>query len=334
MDQLIAEELVCTVMKKSKSILTTRITACLSSITFFDTSSITEKTSNHEYETVMPLNHNRTVRNRREISFFLEMCASALLILISFAMCPSATSLPTPSLHTTGTHGPGTYGPGCLYQGTFYPPGEIDRGTDGMSWCYGTVCHESGSVYVWDNFNCGTTPLPTKLPSTTLPPATTLAPASHATTLPQKTPSPSTPPGCFHNGKLHAPGKILQVPEGNRTWCYRAVCNESGNVFHWRNYDYCRTTPLPTTGVLPTPTGCYFKGTVYPPGEIERGNDGQGWCYGTYCNDNHEIAVWDNFECWSTTAYSTNGSKVDCGLPMHFYAIVLFCIMYTLIGVI
>ena len=67
------------------------------------------------------------------------------------------------------------------------------------------------------------------------------------------------------------------------------------------------TTPL-TTLSPPTTTprplhGCEYEGQFYSPGEkFGEGNDGQGWCYGSYCTEDGYIVVWDNFNCHSTSS--------------------------------
>ena len=124
--------------------------------------------------------------------------------------------------------------------------------------------------------------------------------SASATSLPPKTAIPTTTPvGCTYEGQFYPPGEIYADPNG----CYGVVCDPSGFVYYWDNF-YCgSTTPLPTT-VPPTttpPRGCYYNGQFYPPGEIENGSDGQGWCYGTYCTDDYHVVSWDNFNCGPTT---------------------------------
>ena len=121
--------------------------------------------------------------------------------------------------------------------------------------------------------------------------------SSSATSLRAKIVLPTTiPAGCFYQGDFYPPGEVKSDPNG----CYGVVCDPSGYVYYWDNF-YCGSTTLPTTVAPTTPPGCYYNGQFYPPGEIESGNDGQGWCYGTYCTDDYHVISWDNFSCRPTT---------------------------------
>ena len=125
----------------------------------------------------------------------------------------------------------------------------------------------------------------TCLPPTTVPP----------TTVPPTTVPPQV--GCSYEGKFYPTGNIHSDPDG----CYGMVCDSSGYVYHWDNSLCKSTTPLPTTVPPTTPPGCNYHGQYYPPGEIQNGSDGQGWCYRTYCTDDYHVVSWDYFNCESTS---------------------------------
>ena len=120
-----------------------------------------------------------------------------------------------------------------------------------------------------------------------------------ASGVPVTNPPTTTPVGCSYQGQFYPPGEISSDPNG----CYGVVCDSSGYVYTWDNFNcLSTTTPMPTTVPPTTPPGCYYNGEYYPPGEIESGSDGQGWCYGTYCTDDYQLVAWDNFSCLSTTS--------------------------------
>ena len=120
---------------------------------------------------------------------------------------PSATPSPSPTPTTT----PAPLG--CLQNGVWYPAGsEISRGSDGESWCFGVYCTHDGSLQLWDDFNCKTSP-PTTLP-------------------------PTTPPtGCYYEGKWHPTG-IFEGTDA-RGCRYGAQCGLNGQVTRWEEFD-CR----------------------------------------------------------------------------------------------
>ncbi len=243
----------------------------------------------------------------------LEMYFFGVLIFISVVISASARYIYLPKRSRPV---------GCNYGGHIYPPGDIYTDHDG---CYGIVCDPRGRVYYiyWDNFYCGqsTSQPPTTVPSaTSTPPPTTTAPPYPSTTPPTTTIPPTQPPrGCSYNGKLYPPGEIENGNDG-QGWCYGTYCSEDYKVLHWDNFHcgpsttilpltttppYPSTTP-PTTTVLSTPSGpppgmCSYNGKLYPPGEIENGNDGQGWCFGTYCSEDYKVLHWDNFHCGPST---------------------------------
>ena len=111
--------------------------------------------------------------------------------------------------------------PGCRYNNRFYPPNsEIESGEDrARNWCFGTICNEHGQVIQWDEFNC----FPTTTPPTT------------------------RPPGCFHHGHFYPPGKISEGEDRGSNWCWGYICDVSGHVLTWDNFNcFPTTTPPPT----------------------------------------------------------------------------------------
>lgn len=146
---------------------------------------------------------------------------TVLLLIICSVIFTSAIPLPTTSVLPTTRAG-------CLYNGQFYPPGEIEQGSDGHGWCYGAVCDVTGYVFYWDNFNCVSTPLPTTI-------------------------LPTTPPGCFYNGQFYPPGEISSGNDG-QGWCYGAYCTNYYQVIHWDNFNCISTTTLPPTTIPFHPT--------------------------------------------------------------------------------
>lgn len=183
---------------------------------------------------------------------------------------------------------------GCYYEEKWYMPGqEINRGFDGISWCYGAVCDQSGQVVHWDDWKCGTT--------TTQPPTTIPAP----TTVPNTTPPPRY--GCFYEGSLYVPGQEVSRGFDGKGWCYVKICDQSGQVLNFK----CPTTtrpqkmsdkptvlPFTSPRTRPQPRGCYHRGLWYTPKsvilEISNGN---GWCYGRRCTEDGQVVLWDDFTC-------------------------------------
>ena len=131
---------------------------------------------------------------------------------------------------------------------------------------------------------------------------------------------PTTVPGCLYKGRFYPPGEIEQGSDhSDGNWCYGTVCDSSGYVWHWDNFDCGPSTPLPTTNPTPPP-GCFYNGKFYPPGDIDSGDNGHGWCYGTYCTDDYQVISWDNFNCGttSTTPLPTTTPPYPTSFPPTF----------------
>ena len=194
----------------------------------------------------------------------------------------------------------------CLYESKCYADGEeISRGYDGSTWCSGMVCL-NGAIASWDNFNCG--------PSTTTPPSTTAK--LH------KASNPTTPYGCVSNGKWYPPGSKVSRGsdgEGNK---HGLICGDDGQLVTWDASSHDKhTTPATTPPpMLTTPLGCFYNGDWYPPGsEVSRGQDGYGWCFGTYCDYNGQLVPWDDWNCGTTTEPPTTIQPIPptTELPEH-----------------
>ena len=67
-----------------------------------------------------------------------------------------------------------------------------------------------------------------------------------------------------------------------------------------------KQTTIPTIlfdPTVPRRPGCEYEGKFYFPGErFGEGTDGEGWCYGMYCDHDGNVISWDNFNCGTTTA--------------------------------
>lgn len=211
--------------------------------------------------------------------------------------CIAVTTVPPPSI--TMPSPPTTISKsGCFYNGVWYKEGsEIDKGTYGNGWCFGTYCDKTGNIVKWDDWNCG--------PSTTYEASST---QSNTNTPP--TPHnhlSATPLGCNYNGAWYPPGSKISEGSEGKGWCYGTYCDNEGHVVAWDNWNCGPSTttetsssPPTTTPHTPTPLGCLQNGIWYPPGsEISRGSDGEGWCYGEYCTHDGQLQLWDDFNCVS-----------------------------------
>ena len=104
----------------------------------------------------------------------------------------------------------------------------------------------------------------------------------------------------MHLGIRYPPGIIKKgVDEGG--WCYKVVCQDSGELYLWGDW-HCRysrrtTTAAPQKTTTSGPMTCTYDGREYPVGEITRGQNLSGWCYGVTCKDNGEVMLWGNFKC-------------------------------------
>ena len=230
---------------------------------------------------------------------------------------------------------PTTVPRGCEYEGKIYEPYEsFGEGNDGEGWCYGLYCDEDGNVIPWDNFNC----VSTTTPSTTPPKPTTLFTtfSGKPSTIPKPTTNAyTTVPrslGCEYEGKFYAPGESFGEGTDGEGWCYGLYCDDDGNAIPWDDFNcgstttpstapprittffttFSRkpsTTPKPTTNAyttVPRSLGCEYEGKFYAPGEsFGEGTDGEGWCYGLYCDDDGNAIPWDDFNCGSATTPST-----------------------------
>ena len=226
----------------------------------------------------------------------------------------SETTVPrttAPPLTTISTRVPTQ--PGCHDNGKFYPPGsDIHEGYDESSdWCYGSICDANGQIISWDTWNCkkkSTTP-----PTTTAPPIPTTPPD---TTPPYFT----TPPGCYDNGKFYPPGSdISEGYDESSDWCYGSKCDENGQIISWDTWNCKKKSTTPPTTTAPpipttppdttppyftTPPGCYDNGKFYPPGsDISKGyHESRDLCYGSFCDKNGKIVMWDTWNCKRKTA--------------------------------
>ncbi|CAB4019523.1 Hypothetical predicted protein [Paramuricea clavata] len=168
--------------------------------------------------------------------------------------------------------------PGCVYGDKYYPPGRISRISDDTSWCLDVICTEEGKIVSINNMNCDE--------------ATTPKPTTAATTKPENT--------CLYNGMKYSPGVISEGVDENG-WCYKVVCQENGELYLWGDW-HCRysrrsTTTAPLETTPSAPTTCTYNMKEYPVGEITRGNDASGWCYGVTCRNDGQIVLWGSFTC-------------------------------------
>ena len=184
--------------------------------------------------------------------------------------CTTTTS-PTPAMKATL--------PGCFYNDEYYPPGKIRRVYGGGNWCVEVICKEDGTIKSSNNWNCG---LPITEPTT----RTTI-------TTPERK-------RCNFNGIYYSPGIITQGSNG-KDWCYKVVCQDNGQLYLWGSSSCLTkrptTTSPPTTTTTPPAKSCFYDGRYYPVGEISRGADGTGWCYGVVCRKDGQVVLWGNLNC-------------------------------------
>lgn len=204
--------------------------------------------------------------------------------------CGPATTVPAT------TPAPSTTPSGCFNEGVWYPRGsEISRGSDGQGWCYGKICADDGQVQSWDDFHCDQTT--TTQPTTEIP-----------TTYPS-TPTP-TRSGCYYDGAWYPLGSYISNGSNGHEWCYGLYCDHHGGITVYDNFNCDPSTTTETTTPMPTPTttplGCLQNGIWYPPSsEISRESDGNGWCYGKYCDHNGQVVAWDDWNCGTVTTTET-----------------------------
>lgn len=194
--------------------------------------------------------------------------------------CLQATTMPAT------TPAPSTTLGGCLNEGVWYPKGsEISRGSNGHGWCYGKICGDDGLVQSWDDFHCDQT--------TTEQPITSPAP---------------TRSGCYYDGAWYPLGSYIRNESNGQGWCYGLYCDHHSGITEYDNFK-CdpSTTPMPNPTTIPL--GCFQNGIWYPPSsDISRGSDGNGWCYGTYCDQNGHVVAWDDWNCGPMTTTETPSS--------------------------
>ena len=235
---------------------------------------------------------------------------------ISFVLVFLATGIPSHPLDELKSNGeptePGCPPPRCLHESKCYADGEeISRRSDGSGGCHGVYCSHGKSV-AWDDFNCGQV-VPTTTPAPSTAPATSITPVLCFTA-----PAPSTTPsGCFDEGVWYPKGSEISRGSDGQGWCYGKICGDDGQVQSWDDF-HCdqTTTTYETTTPISTPPGCYDDGVWYPPGShISNGSDGQGWCYGLYCDHDGGIIAWDDWNCGPTTTTETPRSTPSPSLP-------------------
>ena len=217
---------------------------------------------------------------------------------ISFVLVFLATGIQSRPLDELKSNGhptdPGCSPPRCLHESKCYADGEeMSRRSDGSGGCHGLLCSHGQSV-AWDDFNCG-----------------------QATTVPA-----TTPGGCFKEGVWYPKGREISRGSDGQGWCYGEICGDDGKVQSWDDFHCDRTTTEQPTTVIsttypstPTPTrkGCYYDGAWYPLGSyIRNESNGQGWCYGLYCDHHSGIIVYDNFNCDPSTTPRPTTIPLGC----------------------
>ncbi|XP_078347379.1 uncharacterized protein LOC144632577 isoform X2 [Oculina patagonica] len=231
------------------------------------------------------------------------LCSQGVLLAWDNFNCFSTTSME----HLITTKQPTTPGcppPSCLHESKCYADEEeISQGSDGRGWCFGLLCSQGQSV-AWDDFNCG--------PTTTLPPTT-------------------IPSGCYDKGVWYPRGSEISRGTDGKGWCYGKICGDDGQMQYWDNFNCGQTTttqltPRPTTATpitytptyTPTRSGCYYNGIWYPPNsDISKGSDGNGWCYGLYCDHDGGVMAWDDWNCGpSTTTETTSTAPTPTPTPL------------------
>ncbi|XP_028396080.1 mucin-5AC-like [Dendronephthya gigantea] len=172
--------------------------------------------------------------------------------------------------------------PGCVHRDKYYPPGRISRISDGSKWCMDVMCTEEGKI-VSRSVNCDqstttfTTPSPTKTSA-----------------------SDPNEVKCLYNGAFHFPGVIEEGIDKNQ-WCYKVVCQDNGQLYLWGDWNckftFRSTTTSPPDTTTPGPAVCTYNGKPYPVGEITRGENKSGWCFGVTCRPDGQVVLWGSFKC-------------------------------------
>ena len=101
-------------------------------------------------------------------------------------------------------------------------------------------------------------------------------------------------------GMTYSPGVIKEGIDEDG-WCYKVVCQDNGHIYLWGDW-HCRYTRAQLTTAPPEttpsgPTTCTYDGKEYPVGEVTRGADSSGWCYGVTCRNDGRIVLWGRFGC-------------------------------------
>ena len=217
---------------------------------------------------------------------------------------------------------------GCVNNGVWYPQGsEVSRGSNDEGHEYGKICGDDGRLIAWDNWNRekSTTPATTTQPpqsSTEQPTSESTTPSQPTTPESTTTSPPTTPKGCIENGEFYPPGSEISQGSDGKGWCYGTVCDDDGQLLYWDDWNCGSTTTQSTPPPTPRPTpeparpGCHHNGKWYPPGsDISKGSDGKGWCYGTFCTADGEVAAWDNWDCDPTTEDPSSESPSSTSAP-------------------
>lgn len=140
----------------------------------------------------------------------------------------------------------------------------------------------------------------------------------------QPTTTTCIPPNCLYESKCYAHEEEITHLSDGEGWCYGLLCN-GGHALAWDDFDCGPVTTIPPTTITPTPPtttppslppsftttpfGCNHGGSLYPPGsEISKGSDGNGWCYGLYCDYHGSIIAWDNWDCSPSSTKKTSSA--------------------------
>ena len=74
------------------------------------------------------------------------------------------------------------------------------------------------------------------------------------------------------------------------------------------------TKPSPLTTIQKS--GCFYNGVWYKEGsEIDKGTDGNGWCFGRYCDKTGKIVNWNDFNCSPSTTTETSSPPLITSPP-------------------
>ena len=119
------------------------------------------------------------------------------------------------------------------------------------------------------------------------------------------------PPRCLYESKCYADGEEISRRSDGSGACHGLLCSHGQSVA-WDDFNCGQatiTTRHTTTPVPATTLGCLEDGIWYPPGfEISRESDGNGWCYGQYCDQNGQVVAWDDWNCGQMTITETPSS--------------------------